>query len=73
MWSRSRTGGGPPSGTSAVKNLLTAKVEQGGDATTAAYTLKRSARGGGRMRIRGANRDGLPPVPRVIIDRVNFQ
>eukprot|EP00965_Chrysotila_dentata_P000567 18540-Pleurochrysis_carterae.AAC.3 len=38
MWSLSRTSGGPPSGTSPVKNRLTEKVEQGGEATTAAYT-----------------------------------
>eukprot|EP00965_Chrysotila_dentata_P226699 6195576-Pleurochrysis_carterae.AAC.4 len=37
MWSRSRTGGGPPSGRLAVKNLLTENVEQGGAATMAAY------------------------------------
>eukprot|EP00965_Chrysotila_dentata_P037946 1261283-Pleurochrysis_carterae.AAC.1 len=37
MWFRSRTGGGPPSGTSPSKNLLTEKVEHGGDAITAAY------------------------------------
>eukprot|EP00965_Chrysotila_dentata_P106370 3513450-Pleurochrysis_carterae.AAC.1 len=37
MFSRSRTGGGPPSGASlAVKKRLTEKVEHGGDATTAA-------------------------------------
>eukprot|EP00965_Chrysotila_dentata_P180153 5948632-Pleurochrysis_carterae.AAC.4 len=36
MWSRSRTRGGLPSATLAVKNLLTEKVEQGGEATTAA-------------------------------------
>eukprot|EP00965_Chrysotila_dentata_P047624 1579436-Pleurochrysis_carterae.AAC.1 len=38
MCSRSRTGGGPPSGTSAVKKRDTENVEQGGEATTAAYT-----------------------------------
>eukprot|EP00965_Chrysotila_dentata_P212933 6187332-Pleurochrysis_carterae.AAC.2 len=37
MCSRSRTGGGPPSGTSASKKRLTEKVEQGGDAIIAAY------------------------------------
>eukprot|EP00965_Chrysotila_dentata_P180976 5973870-Pleurochrysis_carterae.AAC.1 len=37
MFNRSRTGGGPPSGTFlAEKNLLTDNVEHGGDATTAA-------------------------------------
>eukprot|EP00965_Chrysotila_dentata_P159598 5272507-Pleurochrysis_carterae.AAC.2 len=38
MCSRSRTGGRPPSGTSAVKKRVTENVEQGGEATTAAYT-----------------------------------
>eukprot|EP00965_Chrysotila_dentata_P205518 6183000-Pleurochrysis_carterae.AAC.3 len=38
VWSRSRTGGGPPSGTSAVKNRLTENVEHGGEATIAANT-----------------------------------
>eukprot|EP00965_Chrysotila_dentata_P214535 6188247-Pleurochrysis_carterae.AAC.2 len=37
MLSRSRTGGGPPSGALATKNLLTEKVEHGGEATMAAY------------------------------------
>eukprot|EP00965_Chrysotila_dentata_P211207 6186341-Pleurochrysis_carterae.AAC.1 len=37
MWFRSRTGGGPPSGTSPAKNRLTENVEQGGEATMAAY------------------------------------
>eukprot|EP00965_Chrysotila_dentata_P248605 6208433-Pleurochrysis_carterae.AAC.3 len=37
MCSRSRTGGGPPSGTSASKKRLTEKVEHGGDAMIAAY------------------------------------
>eukprot|EP00965_Chrysotila_dentata_P198216 6178655-Pleurochrysis_carterae.AAC.2 len=36
MWSRSRTGGGPPSGTSALKKRLIEKVEQGREATIAA-------------------------------------
>eukprot|EP00965_Chrysotila_dentata_P056730 1882316-Pleurochrysis_carterae.AAC.1 len=36
MWSRSRTGGGPPSGTLALKKRLTENVEQGGDAMIAA-------------------------------------
>eukprot|EP00965_Chrysotila_dentata_P257487 6212899-Pleurochrysis_carterae.AAC.1 len=36
MCSRSRTGGGPPSGTLPSKNPVTEKVEQGGEATTAA-------------------------------------
>eukprot|EP00965_Chrysotila_dentata_P172233 5683655-Pleurochrysis_carterae.AAC.5 len=38
MLFRSRTGGGPPSGASPVKNRLTEKVEHGGEATMAAYT-----------------------------------
>eukprot|EP00965_Chrysotila_dentata_P064039 2120686-Pleurochrysis_carterae.AAC.1 len=38
MFSRSRTGGGPPSGTLAAKKRDTENVEQGGEATTAAYT-----------------------------------
>eukprot|EP00965_Chrysotila_dentata_P226164 6195233-Pleurochrysis_carterae.AAC.4 len=39
MWSRSRTGGGPPSGESAEeKKRETEKVEQVGDATTAMYS-----------------------------------
>eukprot|EP00965_Chrysotila_dentata_P136059 4498429-Pleurochrysis_carterae.AAC.2 len=37
MCSRSRTGGGPPSGTLASKERLTENVEQGGDAIIAAY------------------------------------
>eukprot|EP00965_Chrysotila_dentata_P046480 1544868-Pleurochrysis_carterae.AAC.1 len=37
MFSRSRTGGGPPSGTSPVKRRLTENVEHGGEATMAAY------------------------------------
>eukprot|EP00965_Chrysotila_dentata_P047397 1572320-Pleurochrysis_carterae.AAC.1 len=37
MCSRSRTGGGPPSGTSASKKRLTEKVKHGGDAMIAAY------------------------------------
>eukprot|EP00965_Chrysotila_dentata_P004067 131586-Pleurochrysis_carterae.AAC.1 len=37
MWSRSRTGGGPPSGTLPAKKRLTENVEHGGDATIAAY------------------------------------
>eukprot|EP00965_Chrysotila_dentata_P007219 234496-Pleurochrysis_carterae.AAC.1 len=37
MCSRSRTGGGPPSGTLALKKRLTENVEQGGDAMIAAY------------------------------------
>eukprot|EP00965_Chrysotila_dentata_P038805 1289807-Pleurochrysis_carterae.AAC.2 len=32
IWSRSRTGGGPPSGASPVKNRLTENVEHGGEA-----------------------------------------
>eukprot|EP00965_Chrysotila_dentata_P249414 6208879-Pleurochrysis_carterae.AAC.1 len=39
MLSRSRTGGGPLSGTLAAKNLLTENVEQGGEAMTAPYAL----------------------------------
>eukprot|EP00965_Chrysotila_dentata_P238394 6202467-Pleurochrysis_carterae.AAC.2 len=38
MFARSRTGGGPPSGTSPAKNRLTENVEHGGEATMAAYT-----------------------------------
>eukprot|EP00965_Chrysotila_dentata_P046721 1551377-Pleurochrysis_carterae.AAC.1 len=38
MLSRSRTGGGPPSGASPVKKRLTENVEHGGEATIAAYT-----------------------------------
>eukprot|EP00965_Chrysotila_dentata_P087716 2896182-Pleurochrysis_carterae.AAC.2 len=36
IFSRSRTGGGPPSGTCAENNRLTENVEQGGDAMMAA-------------------------------------
>eukprot|EP00965_Chrysotila_dentata_P136358 4509437-Pleurochrysis_carterae.AAC.2 len=37
MLARSRTGGGPPSGTSPAKKRLTENVEHGGEATMAAY------------------------------------
>eukprot|EP00965_Chrysotila_dentata_P170299 5621148-Pleurochrysis_carterae.AAC.1 len=46
LWSRSRTGGGPPSGTLPAKKRLTEIVEHGGEATIAVYapTEQRSSR-----------------------------